>query len=65
MVEASRLRIAAETGLKFRANLGHTPLSFFRYLGTEFWGLRVGMQYVDFVRVEELRWVIEFGAGVW
>jgi hypothetical protein len=55
---------AFETGAKFRGNLAHTPLKFITFL-TDFWGLRVGLQYLGFAEVDELNFVVEVGAGVW
>lgn len=55
----------SETGLKFRANLGHTPLKFLSKLGTDFWGLRVGLQYQgkDAWSFDDIGYVLEIGAG--
>jgi hypothetical protein len=55
---------AFETGAKFRGNLAHTPLKFMTFL-TDFWGVRVGLQYLGFAEVDELAFVVEVGAGVW
>jgi hypothetical protein len=55
---------AFETGVKLRGNLAHSPLKFMTFL-TDFWGLRAGLKYLGFAAVEELAFVIEFGAGVW
>jgi len=55
---------AFETGAKFRGNLAHTPLKFITFL-TDFWGLRVGLQYLGFAEVDDLNFVVEVGAGVW
>ena len=55
---------AFETGVKFRGNLAHTPLKPITFL-TDFWGLRVGLQYLGFAEVDELNFVVEVGAGVW
>jgi hypothetical protein len=52
-----------ETGLKFRANLGHTPLKFLPF--TDFWGARVGIKNYGFFDIDKLTYVLEFGAGVW
>jgi hypothetical protein len=52
-----------ETGLKFRANLGHTPLKFLPF--THFWGARVGIKNYGFFQIDKLTYVLEFGAGVW
>jgi hypothetical protein len=56
---------ASETGLKFRANIGSTPLRFLRHLGTDFWGLRAGIRYVGAGAwsFDDIGYVIEFGAG--
>ena len=53
---------AAETGVKFRANIKHSPLSFMSKL-TDFWGIRAGLQYGGLLPVDRLRYVIEVGAG--
>ena len=52
-----------ETGLKFRANLGHTPLKFLPF--TDFWGVRIGIKNYGFFDIDKLTYVLEFGAGVW
>ena len=52
-----------ETGLKFRANLGHTPLKFLPF--TDFWGARIGIKNYGFFNIDKLTYVLEFGAGVW
>ena len=54
-----------ETGIKFRVNMMHTPLRFVRKLGTDFWGLRIGIKYVDAMKISEIGYVLEFGAGTW
>jgi len=57
--------LTLETGIKLRVNFEHTPLKFLRRLGTKFWGLRTGIQYVGFSDIEKLRFAIELGAGRW
>ena len=57
--------LTLETGIKLRVNFEHTPLKFLRRLGTKFWGLRTGIQYVGFSEIEKLRFAIELGAGRW
>jgi len=54
-----------ETGIKFRANIGHTPLGFLKKLGTDFWGFRVGLKYTGYGAwdFERLGYAIEIGAG--
>jgi hypothetical protein len=56
---------ASETGLKFRANIGHTAFKFLTKLGTDFWGFRVGLQYVgyDSWSFNDIGYAIELGAG--
>jgi len=54
-----------EAGNKFRANVSHTPFKFLRYLGSDFWGLRVGVQAVGWPEIKALGFLIEVGAGVW
>jgi len=55
----------SETGLKFRANIGHTAFKFLTRLGTDFWGLRVGLQYQgkDAWSFNSIGYAIELGAG--
>ncbi len=55
---------ALETGIKFRANLEHTPARFLTFL-TDFWGIRLGLKYLGFAEVDKLAFVVEAGAGVW
>ena len=51
-----------ETGIKFRAQIGHSPLKFLTFL-TDFWGVRFGVLNKGFFDIEQLTYVIEFGAG--
>ncbi len=55
---------AAETGFKFRASVEHSKLRFMRHI-TDFWGLRAGLQYRGLLPVDDIRFVIEVGAGTW
>jgi hypothetical protein len=55
----------SETGFKFRANIGHTPLGFMKKLGTDFWGFRFGLQFKDIWEFTEIGYIIEIGAGSW
>jgi hypothetical protein len=59
----SEWNFVLETGLKFRANLGHSPLKFLPF--TDFWGARVGIKNYGFFQIDKLTYVLEFGAGVW
>jgi len=56
---------ASETGLKFRANIKHSAFKFLTKLGTDFWGLRVGLQYVGYDpwSFDNIGYAIELGAG--
>ena len=54
-----------ETGVKLRVNIHHTPLKFLAKLGTDFWGLRVGIRTVDIWDFDQIGYVIELGAGSW
>lgn len=53
-----------ETGAKFRVNLEHSP-SPVRVLAkiTPFWGVRFGVRNRGAFRIDNLRYVLEFGAG--
>jgi len=53
-----------ETGLKFRVQLGTSPLKFLTFL-TDFWGFRAGIKNYGFTDIERLTYVLEFGAGAW
>jgi hypothetical protein len=52
-----------ETGFKFRVNVLHTPFKIGRKLGTDFWGLRLGIQYRGAWEIRRLGYVVEIGAG--
>lgn len=56
--------MVTETGVKFRANIGHSPLSFLSKL-TDFWGLRAGVKYTGFFNFSRIGYVFEIGAGTW
>ena len=60
----SRTGFETELGVKFRANVAHSPLKFMSKL-TDFWGVRGGFRYVGFREFSQLGYVIEIGAGVW
>jgi hypothetical protein len=53
-----------ETGLKFRFNLGHSPLGFLSVL-TDFWGFSAGIKNYGFFDIDKLTYVLTVGAGVW
>ena len=52
----------AESGIKFRADIRHSPLSFLSKL-TDFWGVRAGLQASGLLPVQRLTYVIEVGGG--
>ena len=60
----SETQFAYETGSKFRFNINFTRLRFLRHLGSDFWGVRVGLQAREFPDVSNITWVVEIGAGV-
>ena len=51
-----------EAGLKFRAQIGHSPLKFLTFL-TDFWGVRAGIKNYGFADIDRLTYVLEVGAG--
>jgi hypothetical protein len=61
---ASNLFVS-ETGVKLRVNILHTPGRFLTKLGTDFWGLRVGVRATGSWTFDRIGYVIEFGAGSW
>ena len=56
-----------ETGVKFRANIGHSPLKFLTKLGTDFWGARIGIKYSGYNPWDfnSVGIALEIGAGSW
>jgi hypothetical protein len=54
--------LASEAGLKFRANISHSPLKFMSKL-TDFWGLRAGIRYLGGTTFERIGYIVEIGAG--
>jgi hypothetical protein len=54
-----------ETGVKLRVNIHHTPFKFLAKLGTDFWGLRVGLRTEGAWDFDRIGYVVEFGAGSW
>ena len=59
----TKTSFVSETGIKFRFNLGRTPVV--RHLSklTDFWGFRAGIRYVGYRQFNELGYAIEIGAG--
>jgi hypothetical protein len=58
----TRSDFVLETGLKLRAQIGHSPLKFLSVL-TDFWGVRFGLKNYGFFDIDQLTYVVEFGAG--
>jgi hypothetical protein len=63
-VQSTKPAFVFETGVKFRVTITKTPLKFLGAL-TPFWGLRVGIKNTGAFQIENLNYVVEFGAGVW
>jgi len=57
-----RTDFVLETGVKFRAQLGHSPLKFLTFF-TDFWGFRAGIKNYGFFDIDQLTYVLEIGAG--
>ena len=51
---------ALELGVKFRFRMPHSL-----GLVTNFWGFRMGVKNIGAVRIDHMKYVFEFGAGVW
>jgi hypothetical protein len=61
-VTSRRADFVLDTGLKFRTQVGQSPLRFLSFL-TDFWGLRVGIKNYGFFDIDRLTYVVEIGAG--
>ena len=57
-----RIDFVLETGLKFRAQIGSSPVKFLSFL-TDFWGFRIGIKNYGFFDIDRLTYVLELGAG--
>lgn len=57
-----RVDFVLETGFKFRAQIGHSPLKFLSFF-TDFWGFRAGIKNYGFFDIDRLTYVLEIGAG--
>ena len=62
-VKTSQTSFVVESGIKFRVNVTKSPLPFLSWF-TEYWGLRMGLQYHNFWDLERINYVFEIGAGV-
>ncbi len=51
-----------DMGLKFRANIGKSPIGFLSFL-TDFWGLRLGIKNYGMTDIDHLTYIMEIGAG--
>jgi hypothetical protein len=51
-----------DTGLKFRTQIGQSPLKFLSFI-TDFWGVRVGIKNYGFFDIDRLSYVVEIGGG--
>jgi hypothetical protein len=60
----TEVEFVLETGFKFRAQIGHSPLKFLTFL-TDFWGFRLGLKNYGFFDIDKLTYVLEVGAGAW
>ena len=54
--------VVTQMGMKFRAQIGRSPLKFLGFL-TDFWGFRAGIKNYGFFDIDRLTYVIEIGAG--
>jgi len=55
--------LVSEIGMKVRLNITKTPLKFLKFLGTDFWGVRVGWKNIGFNPFFRSGLVVEVGAG--
>jgi hypothetical protein len=60
----TRRDFVLETGIRFRANLAHSPFRFMTFL-TDFWGIRAGVKNYGFFDIDRLTYVLEIGSGTW
>ncbi len=60
--KATASAFVAELGMKFRVNMTYTPLKPLAKI-TELWGLRVGVKATGGFDIDQLTYVLEFGAG--
>ncbi len=61
-LDDNRTDFVLETGLKFRGQIGSTPLKFLSFF-TDFWGFRMGIKNYGFADIDRLTYVLEVGAG--
>lgn len=53
-----------ETGVKFRANIAHSPFRFLTKF-TDFWGVRFGVKNIGVLNWQRIGYTFEIGAGTW
>ncbi len=53
-----------ETGVKFRGNVTYSPLKILSFI-SPFWGIRLGIKNKGFMKINDLNYIFEIGAGVW
>ena len=58
-----RTLLVTEIGMKIRVNITKTPLKFFKFLGTDYWGIRFGWKNLGFSPFSYNGIVLEIGAG--
>ena len=59
-VDQTKRDFALELGIKFRFR---SPVSL--GLITNFWGFRMGIKNIGAIDIDHMKYVFEFGAGVW
>lgn len=58
-----RTYLVTEIGMKIRVNITKTPLKFLKFLGTDYWGIRLGWKNLGFNPFIYSGIVLEVGAG--
>jgi hypothetical protein len=58
-------QFVTEAGVKFRFNIRFSKLKFLTKLGTDFYGVRFGVQNIGAWDIRNMGYVVEVGAGVW
>jgi hypothetical protein len=61
-VTERRTDFVLEVGLKFRTQIGQSPLKFLTFI-TDFWGIRLGIKNYGFFDIDRFKYVVEIGAG--
>ena len=58
-------QFVTEAGVKFRFNIRFSKLRFLTAFGTDFYGIRFGVQNVGAWDIRNMGYIVEVGAGVW